>query len=302
MASAGTWIVAFRLRTLPLAFASILMGTFVAVYDGYFDTITFVLTLFTTLFLQVLSNLANDYGDASSGVDSENRVGPQRTVQSGQISKDAMKKALYVFSILSLLSGLGLLFYAFGDSWRLILLFLLLGLLAIWAAIKYTVGTNPYGYAGFGDLFVMLFFGLVGVAGTYFLFAGGIYAHVWLPALSSGFFAVGVLNVNNVRDIESDAAAGKRSIPVRLGRARAATYHLILLSNGLACAFLFHMIDGLPWWSWLFLLATPLFMINAKAVMSLQGSSLDPYLKQLAIASLLFTLLFGIGINLQGWF
>jgi 1,4-dihydroxy-2-naphthoate octaprenyltransferase len=301
MASVGTWIEAFRLRTLPLAFSSILMGTFVAVFDGYFDAVILILTLLTTLFLQVLSNLANDYGDAASGVDSEERIGPARTVHSGRISKLEMKKALYISSALSLASGLSLLFYAFGDNWEILLVFLGVGILAIWAAIKYTVGNNPYGYAGLGDLFVMIFFGLVGVIGTYYLHAQTLTLHVWLPALSSGFFAVGVLNVNNIRDIESDKKAGKKSIPVRIGKEKAVIYHLMLLANGLAMAFIFHMVNDIPWWYWAFMLSTPLFMINAKAAMVLSDQSLDPYLKQLAISSLIFTLLFGIGINLSGW-
>ena len=301
MATVSDWIEAFRLRTLPLAFASILMGTFVAIFDGYFDAITLLLTILTTLFLQVLSNLANDYGDASSGVDSDARQGPQRMVQSGTITAQSMKRALVVCAILCLVSGLGLLFYVFGERWQTILIFLAIGLLAIWAAIKYTVGHNPYGYAGFGDLFVMLFFGLVGVVGTYYMYVGRVEASVWLPALSTGFFAVGVLNVNNIRDIASDEAAGKRSIPVRIGLDKAIIYHQVLLANGLACALLFHLTKDLPWWSWLFMLSAPLMMVNAKAVATIQGKALDPYLRQLAIASLLFAVLFGVGINLPSW-
>lgn len=299
--SISHWIAAFRLRTLPLAFASIFMGTFLAMREQMFDGVTLALTMLTTLFLQVLSNLANDYGDADSGVDSEERQGPSRTVQSGLISKEAMKKALFVFAGLSLLSGLGLLFYVFPDNWQTLLLFLLLGISAIWAAIKYTVGKKPYGYVGLGDFFVLVFFGFVGVIGTYYLFTGSYHPQVILPAFGSGLLAVGVLNVNNVRDIVSDQAAGKHSIPVRLGKDRAAIYHFLLLANAIAATVLYCLTNELPFWSYLFLLVTPLFMINAKAVQQLEGKALDPYLKQLALSTLLFTLLFGIGINLPLW-
>jgi 1,4-dihydroxy-2-naphthoate octaprenyltransferase len=301
MATVRHWISAFRLRTLPLAFSSIFMGTFLAVKDGFFDPVILLLTLLTTLFLQVLSNLANDYGDAHSGVDSEIRVGPSRTVQSGLISKAAMKKALVLFVLLSLISGLSLLLYVFLDQWRILLTFLSVGIAAIWAAIKYTVGTRPYGYAGLGDLFVLLFFGFVGVIGTYYLFARQFDALILLPALSSGLLAVGVLNVNNIRDIESDAASGKRSIPVRLGKEKAVIYHMLLLSNALAAAFVYGWSNDLPVWGFGFLILTPFFLINAKAANQLEGKALDPYLKQLAISSLLFSLLFGICINLPGW-
>ena len=301
MAGVKNWIVAFRLRTLPLAFSSILMGTFLASRVGGFDLITLLLTLLTTLFLQVLSNLANDYGDADSGVDSDQRVGPARTVQSGVISKSQMKQALYVFAVLSLVSGLLLLFYVFPDQGYTLLIFLSIGLGAIWAAIKYTVGANPYGYAGFGDVFVLLFFGFVGVMGTYYLYTHTFDAIVLLPAFSTGLLAVGVLNVNNIRDIESDEKAGKRSIPVRIGKEKAAVYHFLLLSNALAAALVFGLSIDLPVWGFFFLLITPLLLINAKAVNQLQGMQLDPYLKQLAVTSLLFSVLFGLAVNLPGW-
>jgi 1,4-dihydroxy-2-naphthoate octaprenyltransferase len=301
MPSLKNWIVAFRLRTLPLAFSCIFMGTFLALRVDAFDWLTFLLTISTTLFLQVLSNLANDYGDAASGVDSDERQGPSRTVQSGLISQHQMKQALYAFALLSLLSGLLLLFYVFPNDGIILLTFLIIGLGAIWAALKYTVGKNPYGYSGFGDLFVLIFFGFVGVMGTYFLYTKRLDIQVILPALSSGLLAVGVLNVNNVRDIESDRVAGKKSIPVRLGKDRAVTYHFILLSNALTAALIYCFINELSVWSYLFLLVSPLLLINAKAVQQLEGKALDPYLKQLAVSTLIFTLAFGISINLPLW-
>lgn len=278
------------------------MGTFLAVREESFDVLILLLTLLTTLFLQVLSNLANDYGDAASGVDSQDRVGPERAVQSGKIHKNQMKRALFVFSGLSFSSGLLLLLYVFPDQWSALLLFLAIGVAAIWASIKYTVGNNPYGYAGFGDIFVLLFFGFVGVIGTYFLFTKTFHPQVLLPAFSSGLLAVGVLNVNNIRDIVSDKAAGKKSIPVRLGKERATVYHFLLLAIALASVLIYCLSNELPIWSYMFLVVSPLLLINAKAVRTLDGIALDPYLKQLALSTLIFTILFGIGINIPLWF
>ncbi|MEQ8337705.1 MAG: 1,4-dihydroxy-2-naphthoate octaprenyltransferase, partial [Cyclobacteriaceae bacterium] len=172
MSKFSIWLQAFRLRTLPLAISSILMGTLLAVSHGYFDTVIFILGVLTTIFLQILSNLANDYGDAKSGIDGEDRKGPSRTVQVGLITRQEMKRMLYIFVMLSLVSGVLLIILALGDQWLNGLLFFFLGVGAIAAAINYTVGKNPYGYSGWGDLFVLIFFGFVGVLGSYFLLSG----------------------------------------------------------------------------------------------------------------------------------
>ena len=297
MASVKTWFEAFRLRTLPLAFSCILMGGFLAINAGVFDGLILGLSLLTTLFLQVLSNLANDYGDSVSGVDHEARQGPSRSVQAGKISLAAMKKALIICAVLSFVSGILLLFVSFRENWHYAFLFLLIGLGAIWAAIKYTVGKTPYGYQGLGDFFVLVFFGLVGVCGSYFLYSQSFDWITILPAISCGLFAVGVLNVNNIRDIESDKIAGKHSIPVRIGRSNARLYHLALIAVGWICMLVF---TNLTWsGQWLHLLyglSLPLFLINMKAVFTKEEpKQLDPYLKQLAISTLLFVLLFGAG-------
>ena len=290
------WIQAFRFRTLPLAFSCIFMGAFTAGIDGYFDGIILIWSLVTTLFLQVLSNLANDYGDATSGVDGAQRTGPKRTVSSGLITKKEMKNALVVFSLLSFASGLYLIWLAFGDEWTKILIYLILGLGAIAAAIKYTVGKRPYGYAGLGDLFVLLFFGLVGVAGNYFLYTNSLEPSVILPALSCGFLAVGVLNVNNIRDIESDQVSGKYSIPVRIGRRKAIYYHWFLIIASVVSMVGYCLIKELGVGAYLFLLVSPMLFFNARAVKVKRTSAgLDPYLKQLALTTLLFVLLFGFG-------
>ena len=218
MSSIKAWITAFRLRTLPLAFSSILMGSFLAAYYDSFQGWIFLLAIITTLFLQILSNLANDYGDTVNGADHEGREGPQRMVQSGIISLNKMKIAVMVFAILSFISGIGLIYISFGSLIHLkFLLFLLIGLAAIVAALRYTMGSNPYGYKGLGDLYVLVFFGLVGVGGTYFLHSNNWDWIIILPALAVGFLSSGVLNVNNMRDIESDKEAGKSTLVVKMG-------------------------------------------------------------------------------------
>lgn len=291
------WIQAFRLRTLPLAFSCIFMAAFLAAAQGHFDGWIFGLSLLTTLFLQILSNLANDYGDAASGIDtSEHRTGPKRTVSAGLITKQEMKNGLVICSLLSLVSGVLLIFIAFGDRWVEVIVFLILGLGAIAASIKYTVGKKPYGYAGWGDFFVLVFFGLVGVGGSYFLYTSSLNYWMLLPAISCGLFAVGVLNVNNIRDIESDRISGKYSIPVRLGRKRAIIYHWLILSLGLAAALLYVYAMGPYPSGYLFVLSVPLFLINARAVkVKTTSEQLDPYLKQLALSTLAFVVLFGLG-------
>ncbi len=268
-----------------------------AAANGVFNGAVVGLCVLTTLFLQILSNLANDYGDTKHGADSVHREGPMRAVQAGHITPEQMKKGMLVFTLLSLASGLLLLWVSFGaDGMLLALLFLALGLAAIWAAINYTAGNNPYGYAGFGDISVFVFFGLLGVLGTYFLQAQALEPVVILPALVCGFFATAVLNVNNIRDINSDTLAGKRSLPVRLGRKRARVYHLFLLSGGVLSAVLYVLLHFQSPWQFLFLLALPLVIVNGINVWRKQTSKeLDPYLKQMALTTLLFVLLFGIG-------
>ncbi|PKV76407.1 1,4-dihydroxy-2-naphthoate polyprenyltransferase [Pontibacter ramchanderi] len=291
------WISAFRPRTLPLAFSCIGMGGFMAAAYRAFDATIVILCVLTTLFLQILSNLANDYGDSIHGADSEHREGPKRAVQAGIIKAEHMKKGMAVFSLLSLVSGLLLLWVAFGaEGIYLFLIFLALGLASIWAAINYTAGSNPYGYAGLGDIFVFVFFGLVGVLGTFFLQAQTLEPLVMLPAMVCGFFSMAVLNVNNIRDINSDVLAGKRSIPVRLGPKRARLYHLFLLTAGVASAVTYVLLNFYSGWQFLFVLAVPLVIVNGLKVWQKQTSAeLDPYLKQMAITTMLFVLLFGIG-------
>ncbi|MET4108251.1 1,4-dihydroxy-2-naphthoate polyprenyltransferase [Hymenobacter sp. UYP22] len=294
---AKAWISAFRPRTLPLALASIMAGGFLAASNGQFRGSVVGLAALTTVLLQILSNLANDYGDSQNGADSVHREGPQRAVQSGAISPEQMKRGMGLFGALSLVSGVALLWVALGAVavW-VTAAFFVLGLSAIWAAVNYTAGSKPYGYAGLGDLSVFIFFGMVGVCGTYFLQAGNLPLPVLLPAAALGCFATAVLNVNNIRDIRSDELAGKITIPVRLGPQRARVYHVVLLTAGLVCAVLYVVLTYHSPWQWLFLLSGPLLARNAAAVWQRQDSmQLDPLLKQMALTTLVFTLLFGLG-------
>lgn len=289
------WVKAFRLRTLPLAVSSIAMGAFLAASIDSFRWNIFVLCVITTIFLQILSNLANDYGDSIHGADNLDRKGPSRAVQSGAVSAKQMRGAIIILIALCLISGISLLLTSFGLDWNAILFFFILGILCIVAAVAYTVGRKPYGYMGMGDVSVLIFFGLVGVMGSYYLFTQKISWHEILPALSCGFFSIAVLNVNNIRDIESDKKAGKFSIPVRIGKERAVYYHWFLLIAGLLTATLYSYLKYNTPWQFLFLLSIPLFIKNGISVSKKPSTELDPYLKQMALSTLLFVILFGIG-------
>lgn len=289
------WLHAVRLRTLPLALASILAGSFLAAWQNGFRWEILLLASLTTIFLQILSNLSNDYGDTVHGADSKDRQGPVRAVQSGLISLGEMKRAMYLFAFLSLVSGLILLFLAVQD-WTLFAVFLGLGLVAIWAAISYTSGSNPYGYAGLGDLSVFLFFGLLGVLGTYFLHTLSFEPHSIYIGISLGLFSTSVLNINNIRDIESDQKAGKRSIPVRIGREKAISYNWGLILAGNIQLLFFDLSTD----NWVTLSCIPAFFLMAKFASGVQyaksSEETDPYLKKMAICTLLWVILFGIGL------
>ncbi len=290
------WIQAIRLRTLPLAIASIGMGSILAAAHQVFDGYVFGLAALTAICLQILSNLSNDYGDSVHGADSADRVGPSRAVQTGAITAAVMKKAMMVLALLSLSAGLSLLFYAIRSRQDFIL-FLVLGILSIIAAITYTSGKVPYGYKGLGDLMVLIFFGWVATLGTFYLHAHTFYwAHV-LPATALGFLTIGVLNVNNIRDIESDKLAGKYSIPVRIGRKKAVYYHWFLLGGAIVLTTIYVLLTNYSISNFLFLISVPLLWINARAVLIKKDpKQLDPYLKQMAISTLVFVLTFGIGL------
>lgn len=303
-----SWIEAARLRTLPLALASMLMGCFLAAINGYFDVKIASLIILTALLLQILSNYANDYGDSIHGADHKDRVGPKRTVQAGKITSSQMRNAVILFSVLSFVSGVLLLIMAIDfqkeSSWKTLAFFLGLGLFCIAGAILYTAGKKPYGYMGLGDIAVLIFFGWVAGGGTYFLQAQAYFQSstdfqtiswdIFLPATSCGLFAVGVLNLNNIRDIKSDILAGKNSIPVRIGKEKASIYHASVLILAWVCALIFLELNYQNPLNLLFLITLPLFIRNIVQVFKRNDMELDPLLKQLALSTLFFVVFFGI--------
>jgi len=295
-ATVKSWLKAFRLRTLPLALSSIAMGSFLAGAEKKFSWKIFSLSVTTTLFLQILSNLANDYGDTEHGADSGERVGPARAVQSGAISMTAMKNAMLLFGALALISGIALLYVSFDNLLTLhFLFFFLLGLGAIAAAVKYTAGKNPYGYKGWGDFFVFLFFGMIGVAGSYFLYTLEFKIDILLPAASIGFLCAGVLNVNNMRDRISDSNTGKITMAVRLGAANSTYYHLALIFLAWFSAFTYTFLNYNSPAQFIYLITLPLFAMHlVKIIHNKEPALLDGQLKALVLSTLAYCITFGI--------
>lgn len=293
------WIQAFRLRTLPLALSSILAGSAMAYRGGLFRWSVFALSILTAVLLQVLSNLANDLGDHEHGTDNADRIGPQRAVQSGAISPKAMKRGMIICGVLALVSGCALITLSLGTTLTT-LVFLLVGLLAIAAAVKYTFGRNPYGYAGLGDASVFLFFGLVGVAGTFYLQAHAFYQPVLLPAVAFGLLSAGVLNTNNMRDISNDAASGKRTMVVRLGASAAKNYHVLLIGLAFLLLFIYVRWATHGRWAWLYLVGfVPILIHSVRVQTNTEPARLDPELKRLALGTFLTAILFSLGLILS---
>lgn len=290
------WITAARPRTLPLALSSIALGGFLAAGNGAFSVAIVLLSALCMTFMQILSNFANDYGDTKHGADSDQRDGPKRMTQLGLITPAEMRRAMLISALLAVAAGLAALFVAFGvQQALLIFIFCAVGGAGIWAAIAYTATDNPYGYVGLGDVFVLLFFGLIPTLGTYYLQANRLDSWLALPALASGLLAVAVLNVNNMRDIASDTEAGKRSVPVRLGLEWAKIYHYALLVGAIVLVLVFTVIDYRGGWQWLFLLTVPLFGQNGRQIAALSGAGLDPMLKKTVLLTVAFVILFGVG-------
>lgn len=293
------WLESLRPKTLPLAFAAIIVGTALAWWQGYFDPLVAALALITAGLLQILSNLANDYGDAVKDSDKPDRIGPLRGMQKGVITQAQMKRALIITVALICVSGLALVTVASKTTSDFIG-FLVLGLLAIIAAITYTVGTRPYGYIGLGDISVLVFFGWLSVMGSWYLQAHTVIPALFLPATACGLLATAVLNINNLRDIDSDRENGKNTLAVRLGPVNARRYHACLLIGALVCLALFNLISLQSLWGWLFVLAAPLLIKQARFVMrELSPSAMPPMLERTVKGALLTNLLFVIGIVLS---
>ena len=294
MSSPKAWINAARLRTLPLSVSGILVGTALAGMYGAIDYLVFTLAVCTTIGFQVTSNFANDYGDGVKGTDNDNRIGPVRALQSGLLTRKVLKKGVIVSVVINIFLVIALLYAAFGSQNLLFsFLFLALGGLSIWAAINYTVGAKAYGYSGFGDIFVFVFFGLVGVLGSMFLYIKTIPLLTVLPAISVGLLSVGVLNLNNLRDIESDRQAGKNTVVVQMGFERGKDYHSILLLVSFFCMSVFVFFDYRNF-SQLscFIAFVPIFLHLKFVRKTTSARVLDPELKKLALSTFLMAVLF----------
>ena len=290
------WLHAFRLRTLPLAASSIILGSFLAATENSFKLNILILLLLTAFFLQILSNLANDYGDSLKGTDNDNRVGPERAIQSGAITSNQMKRGIIIFIVLSLVTGV-LLIYIGTKNLNITtgLIFLVIGIAAILAAIKYTMGKKPYGYSGLGDLFVFMFFGITGVIGSYYLYCNSLSWDLLLPATAIGLFSTGVLNLNNMRDIENDKKCNKNTLVVHIGSKRAKYYHLLLLVAGMLSASIYIALNFNTAFQLISIITFPLFIRNIVVVFKNRNpQQLDPELKRLALSSLFFSIIFGL--------
>jgi 1,4-dihydroxy-2-naphthoate octaprenyltransferase len=304
------WIKAARLRTLPLSMSGIILGSFVARWriveaGGNWDWRIFALALLVTLLYQVLSNFANDYGDGIRGTD-QLRVNEaeQRAVASGKITAIQMRNAVILFSILALAATIALLYLAFFKDGFIteFYTFVGLGVACILAAIGYTVGKKPYGYIGLGDIFVFIFFGLVSVCGSYFLFTKEFHWDTLLPASAVGLLSAAVLNLNNMRDIESDEVSGKKTLALRLGFKKAMVYEIILLQLPLLLVLVFMMMNGLhtqgKYYAFiLFILMLPMMGLRRKIMQVNEPKELDPFLKQVGIMTLTMAVLVAFGLN-----
>lgn len=287
------YIQAARLRTLPLSVSGIIVGSAYAYSQGMFDVNILILALLTTLALQVLSNFANDYGDGVKGTDA-NRVGEKRMVASGLITSAQMKKAVIITTVNSIILIVLLIYTAFGkENFGLSLLFLLLGVGASAAAIKYTVGTNAYGYSGFGDVFVFVFFGLVSVLGSHFLYTKQLDFNLIFAAVSIGALSLAVLNLNNMRDIQNDKQANKNTLVVKIGLENAKKYHYALLSVGVI-SFVVFALQTQSGWGVVFLPALFLFL-NFRSVKAAKAyKDFDPELKKVALSTFALALIYAL--------
>ena len=292
------WFSTARPKTLPLALASIIIGSALAYWAGKFDLITTLLAFITTILLQVLSNFANDYGDHVKGSDTAERIGPLRAIQHGAITGEQLKMAVMILSALSFISGAGLSFYAY-EGIEDLLVFLGLGVISIVAAITYTVGKKAYGYLGLGDLFVLIFFGFVAVIGVFYLQAHSLPLMIFIPAFGCGLLSVAVLNINNLRDINQDRKAGKNTLIVRIGSKNGRIYHAILLALAVVSYLIFAILNFEHWYNYFFLLAVPLLVKHGLFVYRHQNPiELRPILGQMAGLALITNLLFSLGIFL----
>jgi len=292
------WIEAARVRTLPLSVSGILVGCFYAMSQGIFNWKIVIFALSTTLGLQILSNFANDYGDGMKGTDNEDRVGPKRAIQSGAITPGAMRYAIFITGFLTFVSAMLLIYFSFKGKYLIYsLIFFVLGILAIASAIRYTVGKNPYGYRGLGDVFVFAFFGMVSTMGIYFMYSKQLDGLLVLPATAIGFLSVGVLNLNNMRDEESDRKANKNTLVVKMGGAWAKKYHFFLVISAMVLVVVFAVLNRFNFDQYIFVVAYfPMAIHLLTVYRNKHPKFLDPELKKLAISTFLLSVLLSLAL------
>ena len=288
-----------RLRTLPLSTAGIVLGIMLACAGHRVAWYVIVLTILTTISLQILSNMSNELGDWLSGVDGNGREGPKYGIEGGGLTEDEMRSCIRIMVLACCILGLGMI----RASFKTILCIeseclVALGAAAIWAAMHYTLGKHPYGYIGLGDIFVFIFFGLVPVAGGYYVCSHQLDLSTLLPGTAIGLFSVGVLNVNNMRDMKSDAGT-RVTVPLKLGEKRAKIYHTVLICGGWCLMLLHTILFTKGWQPYLYILTIPLYIKHLNGVWKRSGRELDPMLPLLVISTFIFALLAGTGHILQ---
>jgi 1,4-dihydroxy-2-naphthoate octaprenyltransferase len=292
------WIEAARVRTLPLSVSGIIVGSFYAMSQAMFNWNIVIFALLTTLGLQILSNFANDYGDGIKGTDNDDRIGPKRAIQSGTITPESMKKAIGITALITLTFAVLLIYFSFKESYLMYSLFFFgLGILAIASSIRYTVGKGAYGYRGYGDVFVFIFFGLVSTFGVYFMFAKQMDWLLVLPATAIGFLSVGVLNLNNMRDEASDRKSGKKTVVVKIGGANAKKYHFFLVISAMLLVLFFAFFNNFHFDQYLFVVAYfPMLSHLITVYRNKEPRALDPELKKLAISTFLLSVLLALSL------
>jgi 1,4-dihydroxy-2-naphthoate octaprenyltransferase len=297
MKNISIWISAMRLRTLPLSVSGIILASCLAEYNGFFNWKICVLAILTTLSFQILSNLANDYGDGIKGTDSNMRIGPERAIQSGKISPETMFNGIKLCVLISIILATMLVFTSFrARNFFLALLFFVLGTVSIIAAMKYTIGSNAYGYRGFGDIFVFVFFGLVSVIGCYVLFSKQLDHVVILPAITVGLLSTAVLNLNNMRDVESDKKSNKMTMAIKLGEKNMKLYHYTLIVLAMITSLLFGLFYYTSAYNLIYMIMyVPLIVHLIKVKRNNDLKLLDPELKKVALSTFFLAILMGVG-------
>lgn len=298
----GAYIKSMRLRTLPLSLAGVIAGIFLSISHasecgGSVGWGTIVFLVLTTVFLQILSNLSNELGDTLSGTDTADRQGIHYAMQDGEMTIDQMKRLIKVIACSCLISGVIMIYLSFGTLIAVQpVVLMLLGASAVWAAVRYTLGHNPYGYRGLGDVFVFIFFGLVSVIGAFYVCSHTLsLALTALPGVAIGLFSMGVLNVNNIRDMKTDAVT-RVTVALKMGLKRARVYHTFLICGGCVAMVAQTLIYGDGLWSWLFIVSYPLLGLHLKGVWTRVDRQLDPMLPMLVMSTFLLSVLYGVGL------